>query len=230
MPNIKNYLNQVENDLYCLHDCKLTIDLENYKLGSDLIINDDENTSQLDSLIGNIAFSDISFDMILDYPVIIKYSDIEITKQYIRFKFKKDMDILEAPLQKQDLKEVVLYVERLISGKERFKDIDHLFLKFYKIYSDISTMDLVHMEVLISQVLRDKNNPVIPARIGSDPTHPTLMNIKKNVFNSSLINGLAFENVNAAINTGLITTTELPPSILERLLTGELVDTQSKNE
>ena len=40
-------------------------------------------------------------------------------------------------------------------------------------------MDLVHMEVLISQVLRDKNNPVIPARVGSDPMHPVLMNLKK---------------------------------------------------
>jgi len=138
--------------------------------------------------------------------------------------FKKDNDIMEVPLQKQDLKEVVLYVDRLIGGRERFRDIDHLFLKFYKIYSDISSMDLVHMEVLISQVLRDKNNPSIPARVGSDPMHPQLLNIKKNIFNSSLINGLAFENVNAAINTGLISTTELPPSVLERLLTGDLVE------
>jgi hypothetical protein len=131
-------------------------------------------------------------------------------------------------LKKQDLKEIVLYVERLISGKERFKNIDHLFLKFYKIYADISSMDLVHMEVLISQVLRDKNNVVIPARIGSDPMHPVLINLKKNVFNSDLLVGLAFENVNAAINTGLINDTEMPPSILQKLLTGNLVEKKPK--
>jgi len=230
MIKIKKYLNQIDNNLFCLEDCTIIINMDSYKIDDNLIINEEENTISLDGLLSKIIFKDISFDFILDYPIILKYHSIEKTKDTIKLIFKKDMDILEVPLQKQDLKEVVLYVERLISGKERFKDIDHLFLKFYKIYSDISTMDLVHMEVLISQVLRDKNNPVIPARVGSDPTHPTLMNIKKNVFNSSLINGLAFENVNAAINTGLITTTELPPSILERLLTGELVDTQSKNE
>lgn len=224
MAKIKKYLKQIENNLFCLDDCSITIDLETYEIGDNLIINEDENTIQLDGLISRIEFSDLSFDLILDYPVIIKYSEILKSKETIKLMFKKDNDIMEVPLQKQDLKEVVLYVDRLIGGRERFRDIDHLFLKFYKIYSDISSMDLVHMEVLISQVLRDKNNPSIPARVGSDPMHPQLLNIKKNIFNSSLINGLAFENVNAAINTGLISTTELPPSVLERLLTGDLVE------
>jgi len=225
---VKKKLNQVENDLFCLDDCSITIDLETYEIGDNLIINEDENTIQLDGLISRIEFSDLSFDLILDYPVIIKYSEILKSKETIKLMFKKDNDIMEVPLQKQDLKEVVLYVDRLIGGRERFRDIDHLFLKFYKIYSDISSMDLVHMEVLISQVLRDKSNPSIPARVGSDPMHPQLLNIKKNIFNSSLINGLAFENVNAAINTGLISTTELPPSVLERLLTGDLVEKKEK--
>lgn len=229
MANIKKYLTQIENSLYCLEDCVLTIDLESYEIGHDLIINEDENTIQLNSLIGVMQFKDISFDMILDYSVIFKYSDISINKEFIKLGFKKDSDIMEVPLEKQDIKEVVLYVERLISGKERFKDINHLFLRFFKIYSGgTSNMDLVHMEILISQVLRDKTNPVYPARVGKDPMHPILMNIRKNVFNSGFIGGLAFENVGAAINTGLITTTELDPSVLERLLTGELV--KKKNE
>jgi len=224
LDQLKANLNQIENSLYCLQDCSMTIDLDTYDIGDNLTIDEEENSATLNGLISRIDFSDLSFDLILDYPVILKYSEILKSKEMIKLSFKKDDEILEVPLQKQDLKEVVLYVERLISGKERFKDIDHLFLKFYKIYSDISSMDLVHMEVLISQILRDKNNPVIPSRVGSDPLHPILMNIKKNIFNSGLLGGLAFENVNAALNTGLITTTELQPSILEKLLTGTLVE------
>jgi hypothetical protein len=92
-------------------------------------------------------------------------------------------------------------------------------------------MDLVHMEVLISQILRDKNNPVFPSRVGKDPMHPVLRNIKKNVFNNGgLLQGLAFENTSAAINAGLIATTELEPSILERLLTGTLVERKDKDK
>lgn len=224
MAKIRNFFKQIENSLYCLDTCKMTINLETYTIGKNLVINEEENTIYLNGLISEVTFPEDSFSLILDYPIILKYSDITKTKESIKLIFNKDTEILEVPLQKQDLTEIVLYVERLISGKERFKDINHLFLKFYKIYSDISSIDLVHMEVLISQVLRDKNNPVIPARVGPNPNNPVLMNVKKNVFNSGLLQGLAFENVNAAINTGLINETELPPSILERLLTGNLVE------
>ncbi len=224
MAKIQNFFKQIENSLYCLDTCKMIIVLETYTIGKNLVINEEENTIYLNGLISEVTFPEDSFSLILDYPIILKYSDITKTKESIKLIFNKDTEILEVPLQKQDLTEIVLYVERLISGKERFKDINHLFLKFYKIYSDISSIDLVHMEILISQVLRDKNNPVIPARVGPNPNNPVLMNVKKNVFNSGLLQGLAFENVNAAINTGLINETELPPSILERLLTGNLVE------
>ena len=231
MPSVRKYLNQIKNSLYCLDSCSMIIDLESYDIGDNLIINKDENYIQLDGLLSKIKFADLEFELILDYPVIINYNEISQSKEFIKLSFNKDDEMLEVPMQKQDQKEIVLYVERLISGRERFKDINHLFLKFFKIYGgDVSNIDLVHMEILISQALRDKNNPVIPARVGSDPEHPILLNIKKNVFNSSFINGLAFENVNAAINTGLINTTELPPSILEKLLTGTLIEKKEKED
>ena len=228
LEQLKNKLSQTQANLYCLENCSIIIDLEEYKIGDDLKINDDDGTVQVNGLLAKIEFSDLTFDFILDYPVILKYYQIVQSKENIKLNFRKDDEILEVPLQKQDIRELALYVERLVSGKERFKDINHLFLKLYKNYAeDISSMDLVHLEILLSQVLRDKINPVIPARVGKDPEHPILMNIKKNIFNSGLLQGLAFENVNAAINTGLITKTELEPSILEKVLTGTLVEKKS---
>jgi len=228
LEQLKNKLSQTKANLYCLENCSIIIDLEEYKIGDDLKINDDDGTVQVNGLLSKIEFSNLTFDFILDYPVILKYYQIVQSKENIKLNFRKDDEILEVPLQKQDIRELALYVERLVSGKERFKDINHLFLKLYKNYAeDISSMDLVHLEILLSQVLRDKINPVLPARVGKDPEHPILMNIKKNIFNSGLLQGLAFENVNAAINTGLITKTELEPSILEKVLTGTLVEKKS---
>lgn len=227
---LKLKFNQTENSLYCLEKCSMTIDLESYNIGDDLVINEEENLITLNGLISKIEFEDLSFDFILDYPVILKYYEIIKTKEFIKVIFNKDDEMLEVPLQKQDIKELVLYTERLISGKERFKDINHLFLKFYKIYSEISSIDLVHMEIVISQILRDKKNPVLPARVGSDPENPILFNIKKNIFNSGLLQGLAFENVNTAINTGLISETEMSPSILEKVLTGTLVEKKKEED
>ena len=227
---IKSKIKQEKNSLFCLDDCSVTISLEDYRIGDDLLIDEEENTIQLNGLISKIEFSDLSFDLVLDYPIVFNYEEITKSTEYIKLTFKKDDEFLEVPFQKQDIKELTLYVERLIGGKEKFKDINHLFLKLFKNYSEISSMDLVHLEVLMSQILRDKTNPVYPARVGSDPLHPVLLNIKKNIFNSGLLQGLAFENVNTAINTGLISKTELEPSILEKLLSGTLVEKKKEED
>ena len=49
-----------------------------------------------------------------------------------------------------------------------------------------------------------------------------MVNLKNNVFASGFIQGLAFENINKAIETGLVSEHDLDPSILERIVTGEL--------
>jgi len=55
-------------------------------------------------------------------------------------------------------------------------------------------------------------------------TNPIMINIKQIVFKTSFIQGLAFENINEAIKTGLITDDGGDPSILEKVLTGTLVE------
>ena len=81
-------------------------------------------------------------------------------------------------------------------------------------------MDLCYFEVLASQVLRDRKNQAIPARLGKT-WDPVMMNIKNTVFSTSFVQGLAFENINKAIETGLVSKADVPATILEKLDTGE---------
>jgi hypothetical protein len=225
MLKLSNYLNQIESTLIALKKGKLTLSFEDYNVGDNLFINEDDKMIRVKSLISIIEFEDGSkFDLILDYSVeIIVNEKLENDKKIITIFFNEHDKIIEVPLSKEDIKGQVLYIQRLLGGRELYKDIDHLFLKLYKVYAPISDMDLVHLEVLLSQCLRDKNNPMIPARVGSDPMHPVMINIKTNVFNSSFVQGLCFENVGKAIKTGLLSNGELEPSILEKVLTGSLV-------
>ena len=149
---------------------------------------------------------------------------IKNTKQELVLEFEDDDKLLSVPIDTSGMKKAVLFLRRLIGGKELFKDIPHLLLKIFKIYSPYSSMDLVHFEVLLSQCLRDKERPILPARIGPDPENPILANIKKNIFSTSFIGGLAFENIGVAINVGLTAVHELQPSILEKVLLGKIVE------
>lgn len=226
MIKLSNYLKQVDSILYCLKNCQLDLSLEDYTIGDNLTINEDDGIIWVKSLLSIIKFEDTKFDLILDYEVEIPItSDIKQDQKNITVFFKENDKILDAPLSKQDIKAQVLYVQRLLGGRELSKDIQHLFLKLFRLYGgSVSDMDMVHLEVLLSQCLRDKDEPMLPARVGKNPHDPNMVNIKQNVFNTGFLQGLAFENVGKAITTGLLTEKHLEPSILEKVLTGTLVE------
>lgn len=220
---ITKYLTSIDNSLVCLQDCILTLNLEDYPLRNDLVINENETGIYVRGLVGSIEFSDKMFNLILDYPVELSINEMEkVKKEYIKLFYKKDDKILETFLEAAITTQQLLYARRLLGGREIYKDPDHLLNKLFKIYDPLTKSDLVHLEILLSQCLRDRKNPSIPARLGK-PWDPIMINIKQIVFKTSFIQGLAFENINEAIRTGLVTKEVGDPSILEQILTGELV-------
>ncbi len=221
---VSRYFKQTNQKLYCNKEFKLKLDLTEYTENTNLFINENERNIYLKGLLCVVNADNIEFDMILDYSVKIYYNELIKTDKTIIIEYKKDDLILDVPIEYQEIKESILYLKRLLSGKEIFKDINHLFLKLYKVYEPLSNLDLVHLEILLSQCLRDKSNVIIPARLGSDPFHPKLLNIKKNVFSTSFLQGLAFENIGEAIKVGLTSDQELPPSMIEKILTGKIVE------
>ena len=92
----------------------------------------------------------------------------------------------------------------------------------------MANCDSVHLEVLCSEVLRDKTNSHLPARI-VEPYDPDLMNIKKVVFSGGFIQGIAFENIGQAVRTGLIAEEEIEPSIIEKIVTGEIIEVKKRS-
>jgi DNA-directed RNA polymerase subunit beta' len=221
---VNKYFKQTDQKLYCNIEFKLKLDLSDYTENSNLFINENERNIYLKGLLCIVTADNIEFDVILDYSVKIFYNELTKTDKKIIIEYKKGDLILDVPIEYQEIKESILYLKRILSGKEIFKDNNHLFLKLYKVYENLSNFDLVHLEVLLSQCMRDKKNVMIPARLGSNPFDPTLLNIKKNVFSTSFLQGLAFENIGEAIKVGLTSDQELPPSMIEKILTGKIVE------
>ena len=219
---ISNFFEQQGNILRCKKDCKITIDLSYYSSGDNIIITD--SVIWVKSLISQVEFEDVIFNLILDYAIQLRIEHIiKHGKESIELDYRKDTIVLESPMEAVEIKQQVAYVERLIGGKEVTKDPSHLFKKLYAIYGPSSSMDIVHMEVLLSQCLRDRGNPSRAARLGKT-WDPVMVNIKKNIFSSGFLQGLGFENINEVIKTGLISDTDLEPSIIEKLMTGTLVE------
>jgi len=235
MSKIKNYLEQRQDEKTSLDliiakkQCVIIIDMMDYEKDAGAInVNESDGIIWVKSLISKIKFDDIIFDLILDYPVILYIENMKkIDKDYIELYYNQGDILFTVPLETAEIKEQVAYLERLLGGREIFKDTNHIFNKIFRLYKSDSDMDLVHLEVLISNALRDRAKVSQPARLG-EKWDPVLMNIKAVVFSGGFLQGLAFENINEAIKQGLISDKDMEPSIMEKVLTGTVVERSKK--
>lgn len=228
MAKITDYLDQGENNLIAKKDCKVIIDMNQYRLKDTIQIKEREAIIWVKSLISRAEFSDIVFNLMIDYPVELNSQRLEqIGKEQINLTYNKNDEIFTIPFTTVEIKEQVNYVKRLLGGGEMYKDPAHLLKKLYNIYGSISDLDLVHIEVLASQVLRDKKDHSVPARLGKK-WDPVMANIKTDVFATGFVQGLAFENIGKAIEVGLTTAKPSEKSVLERVVTGEIVKGRKK--
>jgi hypothetical protein len=92
-------------------------------------------------------------------------------------------------------------------------------LKVYEQFKNITKSDLVHMEVLVSNLLRDKGNPSYPARLNKN-YNPVINSLKKIPQKESWLQALSFENPKEAITTGLLYDRPTNETILEKIITG----------
>jgi hypothetical protein len=220
MAKIKDYLEQDGTFLLCKKSCTLELDLETYSFGDNIIVENDE--IWVKNLISKIIFDDIEFPIVLDYSVNIKVQESKKAGHILILKFTTNSIILETVLDVSETKDDIIYVKRLLSGKEVSKDTSHLLLKMYGVYKNNSSADLVHFEVVLSNVLRDKKNQGIPARLARI-YDPALFNINSVVFQESFLSGIEFERISKALETGLVSERPREISVLERVLLGELV-------
>ena len=223
MAKINKYLRQIDDKLIAAEPCKLKIEMSDYIISDSIQIKEKDGIIWVKTLVSNVEFSDIVFNIILDYPIELQTPNMEKGKERIVLTYLKEDVILTIPFTTVEIKEQVNYIKRLLGGKEMYKDPSHLLKKIFKVYGgSISDLDLIYMEIMASQVLRDKSDHSIPARLGRK-WDPIMANIKTDVFSTSFVQGLEFENVGKAIDIGLTTSRETEPSILERVVTGELV-------
>jgi len=219
---VRANLKQEDNSLLCKKDCKITILMDNYDK-TDISISEEEDVIWLKSAICKIEFEVSEFWIILDYVMNIRMMNVvENTPEQIVLSFSADSIIMESTLESVELKKQVQFVDRLLGGREIYKDVEHIYRRLYNVYKEHSSMDSVHLEILLSNCLRSKVNPSFPARLDKK-WDPEMINVKTVVFNSGFVNGLSFENITKSIEVGLISEEDLPPSILEQVMTGTLV-------
>jgi len=145
--------------------------------------------------------------------------DKEINEGVVVLTYGKGDPMFELGTHILSAQETARMIDQYIGGKSPWKDPTALFTKFFKLLSPYGGWDTVHLEVIISAILRNKKNPQHPARI-VHPYDPVTYSIKKLPGVMSWPLGVAFENFGSAITRGLISD-RAPESAIEKVLFGE---------
>ena len=220
---LKKYLNQKNTFMETKVKGELFINKKDYlEPDKDIHITKDAVILEYGYFI--LKINDEIFDLAIDNKVEIDLTDkvISIEKNQIKIDFDQNCKIFELLPVTDNFGDKVQILRHLLSGKKPYKNVDHYVLKFYELFSTLTDADLVHMEVIISQLVRDRNNPTYPARLNKKEYNPFIGNLKDISSYESWLSAVSFENFNKSITTGLLYDNDLEPSVLEKLLKGEL--------
>jgi len=162
-------------------------------------------------------------DVTIDSKIEIQLKDKKVTRTdgKIIIEFPKGSVVMDCLPTPEIFSEQIKVIDATLSGRTpvRLNNGDHFCLKLYNIYRQLSSADLVHFEILASNLLRDKGNPSYPARL--NPNYGAVIRSLKSIPKlESWLQALAFENPKESITTGLIYDRPTDETILEKLITG----------
>jgi len=104
------------------------------------------------------------------------------------------------------LRDQITEVMSLVNMKadKKIKNPVALLRTIHDIYNSLGSVNIIHFEILLSQMLRSANNMTIPYRLDTSvSSEPTLVGIKKSITLTDPKLALLFERVNDAIINGV---------------------------
>lgn len=218
-PKLMKKLEQSGNDLITKADLStVRIDKRIYETSQEVKIVDNTIPLQVGHFV--LSLDDLEVPVALEQKMTLYIPDeIEQDDKYIVLLYNKNDRILSIEPKQENFSQLARYLDALVGGKYPWGNVQTLYKKFFKALSPVGDWDSTHLEVILSNVLRAKDNPQKPARL-VEPFDPEMYSIKTlpNIISYPL--GIAFENFNKGIQYGMITE-RAPESAIEKVISGE---------
>lgn len=168
-----------------------------------------------------LSYADINskkIDIVYDGSIVLYASDdYETTKDEYILKYKKGSKIFSLVEMTDDMEIISKKILNTVEGRISVMDEYHLLMKIYRFMKEMGDINLLWEEILVSQLLRDKSNNKIPARLGKT-WNPEIVSIKQIPYLESWTRGLMFENFGKSVNNALLNPEKEIESELEVLI------------
>ena len=213
---LEKYLDVSENEIVCKQRCEIFIDKTEYK------DNELMETSDYYILPGLLEVHFLDDDKYIILPFnfdvfVYKPENIVEEKDYIQLVYEPGEVII-----KQKYKDTSFSYNtalRVFQGQAKFaKRPEQLVLLMEEVVN--YAIDLVHLEILVQQLFRCKDDPKKPCRLcGADYENKCeLYNISQIPYLISWLLGLGFERIDKAIKNAIVNKVPMKDTSLEKVI------------
>lgn len=218
--HLKRLFNQVDNDLFCNNALtKITINKTLFQ--DEYAIKKDGEVYKLPLGYFVLNTGELRIDATIEQPIELSIpTDYSETATVIELVYGQGAKILHIKSFSISPEKIAQHLDSLVGGKSPYTTPESLLRKFHNDLEGFNNYDMTHLEVIVASVLRNKLDPMIPARL-KEPYNPETFSIKAlpGVISWSL--GMAYENISKALSTGLISDDAKNLSQIEKVLYGE---------
>ena len=153
--------------------------------------------------------------IVINYPVYLnKTSNVERNGHIYVINYDKNEEILHQEY-KSNSTDVVM-IRRLLQGHIKFITDPKVLLN---VLADVlGNIDMVYLEVLISNMFRQEDNEAELCRFTGDYSHSVIAGVAKQPFIDSWKSALAFQHIEKAIQNGLINGQTLKNNPIENIM------------
>jgi DNA-directed RNA polymerase beta' subunit len=157
---------------------------------------------QQEMIIGEIRQGETTYSLVIPTNVLLFLTDVKNSTEEIEINYKAGEAILEVLPSTSEAESKIKQIMSIVEGRSKYKEVEHFISQLYKSLLFLGDVSLVHLEVITSQLFRDKSNPSIPARLAS-AWNPQIYAVKQIPYLESWVRGLEFERFQDAIANAL---------------------------
>jgi len=217
MKDLNLLLDVQKNKIIAKHDCRIVIDKQEYSDTTLMNLNDKFIIPGLFDINFSKGDKQTSLTLPLNFKVdLFKPKNIDIKGKLITLNYEEGETIIKKDFYIKD--EDPAIVNRLFEGQLKFIKDPQILLNL--IIDELPTADIIHLELVVSNMFRNEDDPTVPCRL-TNYKNPVIIGQKKLPFVGSWLNALAFENINKAVEVGLVNNKDAELNPLEKIMLEE---------
>lgn len=207
------YLEITENKIIAKHNCHISVNFDDFS--DDDIVNSGEQLLIPGMLEVFIPELDDFCPININYGIFLhKTEQTQETDKFININYNIGETIITGDYVKTSFN--MGFLLKLLHGQIKYITDSTILLNV--LHNTFPEADLVHLELIISNMVRDKDDPNLLARYKTGDKNNQILGVIKQAQLDSPLSAMAFRNIDRAISNALVSGKQVKNNPIEKII------------